>query len=135
MSSNLYRKNLISHDAMAGLDSTQGYLELGTWYKDAGVNFICDVEDQSKFGSMYHELCKLQAEGYLDVEWVPYPNDDGRNALQLNQVHLTTSGRCLLDDLQSKSKAGRIKKRLGELFWVVATSMATTLVVLWLRGE
>ncbi|MDT8397085.1 MAG: hypothetical protein RQ899_00515 [Pseudomonadales bacterium] len=134
MSTDLYRKTLYPPN-LIGIDSTQGYLELSNWYENSGVRFHCNVNDVSHFGSMYFELIKLQDEGYLHLEWEEYENPEEEGMVLLSQIALTTSGKKLLDELQSISKMGRLKKRAIDLIWIICTSIITTLVVLWVKGE
>ena len=118
------------------LHTVQDYLELACWYGDEeGVQFICTQDQMTDYGSMYSELNQLTEEGYLLVEWEPYPLENEPDGLLLKQITLTTAGHKLLDELDGKSKTGKLKKRVSELAWVVITSMATTLVVLWVRQK
>ncbi|MHC4123901.1 MAG: hypothetical protein ACYSSI_10035 [Planctomycetota bacterium] len=124
------RESLIRKDFF-GIDSIQGLLELATWYSPDSVQFCCNLSDKNSHDSMYFQLLQLEKEGYLNLEWEPYEED---KTVQLSKISLTTQGRKLLEELKAKSKSGRLKQRLINLFWVVVTSIITTLVVLKIKG-
>lgn len=118
-----------------GIDSVQGLLELGVWYKGAWgdpilLSVSTDPNDYS-YG-MYETLCQLENEGYLILDWSEPPDRPGD--LRLDRVRLTVSGHELLESLRERSRAGRWKKRFKELMWIVPTSVVTTLVTIALRG-
>jgi DNA-binding PadR family transcriptional regulator len=83
---------------------------------------------------MYFQLLQLEREGLIQLEWEPHSTGAGRELLRLRQIALTTNGHRLLQELQAKSRLGQVKKKVGDLLWVVITSIITTLVVLKIRG-
>ena len=130
----LYHKRF-TPEHLLGFDTVQDYLELACWYCEGGVNFICTQDDKASYKSMYSELNQLEKEGYLLVEWEPYALEDEPDGVLLKQITLTAAGHKLLEELNERTKTGRLKKRISELAWVIVTSIATTLVVLWLRQK
>lgn len=128
----LYRKSFFP----GRYESVQDCLELARWYEGERLQFVFLSDEQADHRSLYNQLNRLKREGYLVLEWGPYESqdDDLADAVFLKQISLTTAGHKLLDELRAKSKAGRWKQRLGDLVWVVVTSIVTTLVVLWLSG-
>ena len=84
--------------------------------------------------SFYSQLMQLEKDGYVTLVWEPFVNERMNDGLQLAQAMLTVSGHKLLQELREKSAPGRVKKRVVDLVWIVLTSIATTLAVLWVRG-
>ncbi len=127
----LERKTLLITQGY-GLDSVQGHLEMAHWYNTAHVNLCSDPNEANEFNSMYPQLTQLEKEGYVVLEWTR-ENNGNEDYLRLRQIALTTSGNKLLGELQAKSKWGRIKERVVGIAWAAATSVITTLLVLWLK--
>ena len=115
-----------------GIDSIQGLLELATWYNEGkSVRFVFSTEESEYSYRLLDTLRQLEKEGYITLKF-----SDARDALvNLESIKLTISGHKLLTELRDKSAAGELKKRLGDLFWVILTSILTTLVVLWIKGR
>ena len=126
----LYRK-LFSENPFG---SIQDYLEMAEWYHEGHVRFSCHPEDKTKHGSMLFVLNQLEANKQINIEWEDNVASDGEKMLLIKQLSLTVQGHKLLDEIKQKSKIGVIKKRFWNLFWVVLTTILTTLIVLKLKG-
>ncbi len=83
---------------------------------------------------MLFVLNQLEANEQINIEWEDWVTSDGEKMLKLKQISLTVQGHQLLDEIKQKSKIGVIKKRFWDLFWVVLTTILTTLIVLKLKG-
>jgi hypothetical protein len=132
----LVRSTFIRGDFF-GMDSLQGLLELASRYEgvDAPPGYVmfCAVRGEEKHpDSFFSTIVRLQNEGYLQAEWVP---SEDNSYLQLHRLTLTIAGHKLLAELKEKSAAGRFKRRLSDLIWVIVVSILTTLVTLQVKGE
>ncbi len=114
--------------------SIQDYLVLASYYHEGHIIFSCSPEDKTKHGSMLFVLNQLEANEQINIEWEDWVTSDGEKMLKLKQISLTVQGHQLLDEIKQKSKIGIIKKRFWNLFWVVLTTILTTLIVLKLKG-
>ena len=124
-----YRSSLIKR-GLLGLDSIQGLLELSTWYVgDDGGYITLSKKTSGHSGRNFETLKQLEKEGYVTLKFL----DENNEGVKLESVTLTISGHKLLAELRDKSAKGRLKKRLGDLVWVILTSVLTTLVVLWIK--
>ena len=126
----LYRK-LFSENPFG---SIQDFLEMAEWYHEGHVQFSCHAEDKTRHGSMLFVLNQLEANKQINIEWEDNVASDGEKMLLIKQLSLTVQRHKLLDEIKQKSKIGVIKKRFWNLFWVVLTTILTTLIVLKLKG-
>lgn len=126
-----FERQSILRQNFFGIDSIQGLLELATWYneeKESGFSFSLD-DDTSAHG-VFNTLKQLEKEEYINLEFAT--GKEGH--VELKTITLTIKGHKLLTELRDKSGAGKIKKRLADLGWVVITSVITTVLVLWIKG-
>lgn len=124
------RKTLFSQNAF-GLDSIQGLLEMSDWYDTANLKISFRRSDLDRPTSILSRIKQLEKEGHISVNL----KEDKDNMLQLTSIALTVNGHRLLKELTTDSTWGNFRYRFVQLFWVVLTSVVTTLVVIWLKGE
>jgi hypothetical protein len=126
-----YRKTLFQNRS---LDSIQAILEIHEQYGTPSGCYLCfAVADKGDPHSTLAHILRLQDEGYVRTTWDSDQYSD-RNLLKLESISLTIEGYKLLEELKAKSKWGNLKKKISDLFWVVVTSIVTTLVVLWIKS-
>ncbi len=111
-----------------GLDSIQGLLEMAMTYDKEDIGFGFNSNHP-----IYTYLCQLEKEGYIHTEWSPYNDDPKTKAL--DQISLTIAGHKLLEEIKNKSRTGKIKKRIIDLIWIIITTIITTLIVLYFKGN
>ena len=129
-----YRKTLMP-SAMMRLDSIQGFLEFAINYKNGRYGYlVCKLSDKENHESVYYILNRLESEGNISIDWQDYPSSNDEKMIKLNQISLTTNGHKLLEELTHKSKLGTYRKKIVDLFWVILTSIITTLVALKFNG-
>jgi len=114
--------------------SIQDYLEMASNYKEDYFTFCCDPDDKDKHNSMLFILNKLEADELINIEWGSYPRDGGKEYLQIKQLSITVKGLQLLDEIKQNSKFEIVKKRIGNMLWILVTTIFTTLIVLKLKG-
>ena len=76
---------------------------------------------------------QLEEDGYVKSEWEETSDQEGAH-WNLQKIWLTTKGRELLHTLHERSRAGRWKKRIIDLSWVIGTAIATTLITLHVKS-
>jgi hypothetical protein len=124
------RASIIRRDFF-GFDSIQGLLELATWYDEGkDVHFVFSRKTSKYSHRLLDTLKQLEREGYVTLQFSD--TEDGHMCLE--SITLTINGHKLLAELREKSAAGKLKRRLGDLVWVILTSILTTLAVLWVKG-
>ena len=131
-----YYRNTLANQDLLGLDSIQGILEFAERFPKAKFRLVVSEEDREHPYSEYSIIRQLEEEGYARATWTrdPEPNvGDGAPMLLLERLQLTIKGHEHLDSLRQRSKAGRWKKRIRDLAWIVPTSIITTLLTLLLR--
>lgn len=111
-----------------GVDSIQGLLELSTWYNDNKYLYLGFPDNND---TLIVPLRQLEKEGYVIIKI----SKDERGLDTLDEINLTISGYKLLSELREKSAMGKLKKRIGDLAWIIATTIVTTVVVLWIKGK
>lgn len=129
-----HRETLFSTELMFGFDSTQGYLEFATSSEENKSQVAFGADQENNYSTHLYKLKQLEKEGYIDIEWSRYVNSTGDEYIKIKQMCLTTSGRELLTQLKRKSRKGELKERTKNLIWVILTSIATTLIVLQIKG-
>jgi len=134
----LYRKNLFQRvidPFRTGTDSVQGLLE----YLERETAFPTRICYSSEPGDYSHrQWRRIQAlveDGYAKITYHDERNGDKPPDHFIDFAELTIKGAILLDELQAKSAAGRVRSRMGDLLWVVLTTIITTLVTLELTGR
>lgn len=135
MSNSLHRGTFFSTEHVFGLDSTQGYLEFAESPQDNKAQIVFDHKDEASFTSHLFRLKQLERERLIEVSWSTRKTEGGTEYVSIEQMCLTTSGKEFLEKLRSASKRGRLTRRIQDLTWTVLTSIATTLVVLYLKGD
>lgn len=124
------RKTLLRTDWF-GLDSIQGILYFVDRYSDR--SFLCfNSSTEADVAGIYFYFRQLEKEGYVILNLIS--KEDSPNMLILRNAALTINGRKLLDELTAKSKSGSVKKRFIDILWIVAVSVITTLIALWIKG-
>lgn len=128
-----FARTSIFRKGFFGTDSIQGLLELATWYNEGNVFRLTfnNKESTAYSDRLLDTLKQLEKEGYITLQFSNLTDDH----IILDFIRLTISGHKLLSELRDKSTAGELKKRIGDLAWVILTSIATTLVVLWITGK
>ncbi len=129
-----YRGTFFPSEYVFGLDSVQGYLEFANSELRNKSMLVFPIDEENDFSSAYFKLKQLEREGHIEAKWEEATNSSGESHYKIKQMALTTSGHKLLDELRVKSRRGKLLMRLSNLFWIVLTSMVTTLVVLKLKG-
>lgn len=132
----LIRRGLIRGNFL-GIDSLQGILECATWYAGPGspggsVVFCASRDDAQQPDSLLATICRLEDEGFLQAIWGP---EDEGGVIQLESLTLTVAGHKLLAELREKTAAGRLKRRLSDLLWIIVVSILTTLATLQVKGD
>lgn len=130
-----YRTTVIPTDPF-GLDSIQGLLEEALTYNNGehwSVSF--DPCDLTKPNSILFNLKELEKSGYVNLVLEDMNQDGIGPNLRMTHLSLTIEGRKLLEELRERSRWGRFRRRIVDLIWILVTSSATTLAVLWLKGE
>lgn len=135
MSTSLHRRTFFPTEYMFGLDSTQGYLEFAESSQENKAQIVFDNKDEASFLSHLYRLKQLERERLIEVSWSTRKTEDGKEYVSIDQMCLTTSGKEFLEKLRVASKRGRLTNRLKDLVWTILTSIATTLVVLYLKGD
>ena len=128
-----YRDTLTSHDGLR-LESIQACLEEALTYNN-GEHWILNFSlgDSTNPESILFNLRELEKGGFINL-CLEERIDPSGPLLKTTHLSLTIAGRNLLDELQQKSRWGGLKKRIGDLAWIVLTSAVTTLIVLWIKG-
>lgn len=134
MSSTFHRETIFPSEYMFGLDSIQGYLEFADSSQDNKSQITFHKSDEVDFLSHFFKLKQLERENLIEVVWTTKAIE-GIEYIKIGQMCLTIAGKELLEKLRSNSRRGRIKVRLQNLLWTVATSVITTLAVLYLKNE
>jgi hypothetical protein len=130
-----YRKTLFNQELVFGLDSVQGYLEFSNSSQRNKSQLVFSPEDEGRFDSAFYKLKQLEHENYIEAKWELRENENGEKYFHIVQMCLTTSGHELLDKLTNNSKVAKLKHRVVNLLWVIVTSIATTLIVLYIKSE
>ncbi len=116
------------------LDSIQAILEMHEYYGSPSGSYQCFqiTEKEDPHSSLSHIL-RLDKEGFIQTTW-DNERFKEKNLIELKSIALTIEGYKLLEELKSKSKAGKLGKRVSDLVWVIFTSIITTLAVLWIKS-
>ena len=126
-----FARKSLSPKGISGIDSIQGILELALWYEGGGIKLNFSAVEKNYSHSQLNAIRRLEKEGYIIVQY----SERVDNFLQLESIALTVSGHKLLNELQDKSSSGKLKKRITDLLWIIITTIITTLVVLWIKGD
>jgi hypothetical protein len=108
----------------------RGILELAVDYKFYRLCFTkSELTRAESFGS---RINRMQKDGLLDLHVVDYPTNDSPDLVRIDSMALTAPGERLLIELREKDGTHLFEKNLGNLIWVIITSILTTLVTMYI---
>jgi len=126
------RRSRFGRRGFGVIDSVEGLLELGESYNVRGMRVSWDPDGTDYAREVVRLLKQVEDEGFIKATLHKHIYE-GRELVQLTALSLTVKGHEHLRLLRERAGFHRVKKRLADIAWVVATSAVTT-VVMRLKG-